>query len=99
MSRLDELAELGCILCWYHGCPGTPAEIHHLRASQGLSQRASDDEAIPLCPEHHRGATGFHGLGARAFEKMHGVSEQALLEMTLEMVPKKGPDEPGEHHC
>lgn len=87
-ERLDDLADLGCILCRRLGAPGTPAEIHHLRASQGLSQRAGDDQAIPLCPEHHRGATGLHGLGTRGFEAYWGVSEEELLGLVNEMLAR-----------
>ena len=76
---LNKLAELGCILCRHFGIEDTPAEIHHLRARQGLSQRADDADAIPLCYEHHRGQSGFHGLGRRAFERRYGVTEDELL--------------------
>lgn len=85
-EQLDRLANMGCVLCRYLGAPGTPAEIHHLRASQGLSQRAGDDQAIPLCPEHHRGATGLHGLGTRGFRDYWGVGEKELLELVDEML-------------
>jgi hypothetical protein len=57
----------------------TPAEIHHKRAGQGLSNRSSHWMAIPLCPEHHRGATGLHGLGTRGFAKHWGYDEDDLL--------------------
>ena len=86
VSRLDEVAELGCVLCAHFGCPGTPAEIHHLRDGQGLSQRASDEEVIPLCPEHHRGRAGYHGLGKRAFEHRYRVTERELLALTRELL-------------
>jgi len=37
-------------------------------------------EILPLCPEHHRGNTGVHGLGAKGFEKFHKVAFDTLLE-------------------
>lgn len=45
-----------------------------------MGQRAKDAEAIPLCWEHHQGATGYHGLGKRAFEAQYGLTERDLLE-------------------
>lgn len=54
-ALLGRLARFGCIACYLDDRAGTPAEIHHLRDGQGISQRASDEEAIPLCPPHHRG--------------------------------------------
>lgn len=34
---------------------------------------------IPLCTEHHRGNTGVHGLGTKAFPKHYGFTEEDLL--------------------
>ena len=33
-------------------------------------------------PEHHRGNTGVHGLGAKGFEKHYQIGQEELLEMT-----------------
>lgn len=77
--HLSLVAELGCAVCRRLGYPGTPAEIHHLRAGQGWG-RSSHYDAIPLCPEHHRGKTGVHGLGTKGFPKHYGFTEQDLLE-------------------
>lgn len=49
-------------------------------------------DVIPLCPEHHRGATGLHGLGTKGFPKHYGYDEQDLLDDTralLGFVPIK----------
>jgi hypothetical protein len=86
MTTLDEkkhmsrVAELGCAVCRRMGYPGTPAEIHHKRAGMGLGRRASHWDVLPLCVEHHRGATGVHGLGTRGFAKRWGFNEDDLLE-------------------
>ena len=85
-EHLNRLSEQGCILCRHLGFGETPAEIHHLRHGMGMAQRNSNENAIPLCPEHHRGHTGFHGLGRRAFERMYGLTELDLLEMSMEAV-------------
>jgi len=37
-------------------------------------------EVIPLCPEHHRGKTGFHGLGTKGFPERYGYDEDDLLD-------------------
>jgi hypothetical protein len=41
---------------------------------------------IGLCREHHRGDTGIHGLGRKAFEKKYGLTEEDLLEKTLGLI-------------
>lgn len=83
-EHLGKVARLGCCLCRRLGYGATPAEVHHLRDGYGTAERASHFETIPLCPEHHRGATGFHGLGCRAFEARYSVTERELLEATLQ---------------
>ena len=71
---------MGCMVCRRMGYEGTPAEIHHPRRGTGLGQRASNYDAIPLCPEHHRGNTGIHGLGTKGFPKRWGFTEADLLD-------------------
>lgn len=82
--HLDRLARLGCVLCLHLGESGTTAEIHHLRTGYGIGQRAPHWLGVPLCAEHHRGATGLHGLGTRAFERHYRLSELGLLALTIE---------------
>lgn len=77
-KHLSAVAELGCIVCRRLGFEGTPAELHHIRAGQGWG-RSSHYDTIPLCPEHHRGNTGVHGLGTKGFPKHYGFTEQELL--------------------
>ena len=80
--HLSAVAELGCAVCRRMGYEGTPAEIHHKRAGTGAGRRSSHYDAIPLCPEHHRGATGLHGLGTKGFPKHWGFDEEDLLQDT-----------------
>lgn len=82
----NAVAEIGCIVCISTGLGRTPAELHHPREDQGMSERASDWLVIPLCPEHHTGKTGFHGLGRRRFECMYGLSELDLIALTHQVV-------------
>jgi len=78
-KHMSKVAALGCILCKRIGYEGTPAELHHPRRGTGLGQRASNYDVIPLCPEHHRGNTGVHGLGTKGFPKHWGFDEADLL--------------------
>lgn len=79
-AHMGRVAALGCILCRELGYGESPAEVHHLFDSAARS----DFLTAPLCPEHHRGATGFHGLGQRAFERVYKLTEADLLAKTLE---------------
>ena len=47
---LGDVASMGCIVCRNSEWGESPAEIHHIRNGQGMSQRASNYETIPLCP-------------------------------------------------
>jgi hypothetical protein len=92
MSSKDEkthfrhLAEFGCVLCYHLGYEGTPAEIHHIRRSGIRSQ----SPVIPLCPEHHRGNTGIHGMGRKAFERNYETTEESLLQIVNEILQSRG---------
>jgi len=81
---LSRVAELGCLVCSRMGYPGTPAEIHHKRAGTGAGRRSSYLDAMPLCPEHHRGKTGLHGLGTKGFPKHWGYDEDDLIREVRE---------------
>jgi hypothetical protein len=85
-KHMGRVAELGCAVCRRMGHEGTPAEIHHLRAGTGAGRRASHYDVIPLCPEHHRGAMGLHGLGTKGFPAHYGFTEQDLLNDTRKLL-------------
>ena len=76
-NYMARVARLGCILCsTVLGYEGSPAEIHHIRRA---GVRATSP-IIPLCPEHHRGNNGVHGMGRKAFErKWQTTSEVCVL--------------------
>jgi hypothetical protein len=82
-AYLNQVAELGCIVCRGLGFWGTPAEIHHIRAGQGMGQRASNTEVLPLCHHHHR--TGGHGValhaGQKTWEAAYGTERELLAEV------------------
>ena len=83
---LARVADLGCAICRLLGYGITPAEIHHQRTGTGAGKRASDFDVIPLCPEHHRGNTGIHGLGRKAFERRYGITEIELVAETKRLL-------------
>lgn len=81
-EHFRKVAELGCSLCRVLGNEGTIPELHHIRRAGVRSQ----SPVIPLCPEHHRGNTGIHGMGRKAFERKYGVTEEELLGYTLDLL-------------
>jgi hypothetical protein len=81
---LDRVARVGCMLCRTAlGVKDSPAEIHHIRRFGG---KRSTSPVIPLCPEHHRGNSGVHGLGAKGFETKWGITQEALLAQLHELL-------------
>lgn len=78
---MGRVAQLPCAVCWRFGFTNYGVEVHHLRAGQG-TKRAADTDTLPLCPEHHRGKTGVHGLGTKGFPKYYGFTELDLLADT-----------------
>jgi hypothetical protein len=71
------------------GYNDTPAELHHPRTGLGMGQRAKHFNVLPLCPEHHRGQTGIHGMGSRAFARHYGVDEAGLLDQVRQLLERK----------
>ena len=83
---LDQIARLGCILCSsYYGVEGTPSELHHVRR---YGTKRSTSPILPLCPEHHRGNSGLHGLGVKGFERKYEISCEELLEQVSQKLGK-----------
>ncbi|HJV52831.1 MAG TPA: Ref family recombination enhancement nuclease [Noviherbaspirillum sp.] len=88
-NHMNAVANIGCILCRHMDLGTTAAELHHVREGQGMAQRASNFLVVPLCPEHHRGASGLHGLGTRGFYTRYRLDELDLLAMTIEVLSKR----------
>jgi hypothetical protein len=84
-KHFSKLAQIGCVLCWHLGYEETPAEMHHIRRAG----KRSTSPVIPLCPEHHRGDSGIHGMGRKAFERRYGITEEALLQIVNEILSIK----------
>ena len=79
-DHMEKVASVGCALCHLIGFGYVPCEVHHI---YDTAER-SDFLTIGLCVEHHRGRTGFHGLGEREFNRRYKTSETHLLAQTLE---------------
>lgn len=86
-AYLDRVAQLGCAICrrLFPGLEPGGVEIHHQRTGTGAARRASNSDVVSLCPEHHRGNTGLHGMGRKAFERHYGVTELELVAETQRM--------------
>lgn len=66
--HIECVASLGCLIC------GKPAEVHHVMHAPGKATRRDHRFVAPLCPDHHRGNEGVHGLGSeKAFLALWGV--------------------------
>lgn len=88
----DGLIELGCIVCRkLYGITDSPVQLHHYRS--GGWGRGDYRTLIPLCPEHHTGKTGIHGMGTKAFDRHYfprGFSQKDLLIQVQEMMSNSG---------
>lgn len=81
--HLARIASMPCIVCEKVFHIYEPrVQVHHVRARHGWG-RSSHKAIIPLCMEHHTGATGVHSMGREQFKEMFGYSEIELLEIVL----------------
>lgn len=75
-THMGIVASVGCVICReYLGCE-SPAEVHHV--AEGSSKR-SDYMTVGLCPEHHRGSSGLHGMGVKAFCNLYRLANEFAL--------------------
>ena len=86
-NHYDKVARLGCSLCRHLGYGESPCEIHHIRRAG----KRDNAPVIGLCPAHHRGDVGVHGMGRKAFEREYGITEEELLEQTLTILGDQDP--------
>jgi len=86
---MDDLRELGCIVCHQQGHPGTPPEVHHVLFA---GRRQSDIETIGLCPGHHRTNDEPEKISRhpwrKRFEAEYGT-EAELLQATRTLISKR----------
>jgi hypothetical protein len=81
---MGRVAELGCFVCHHVGYGHQPAQVHHIRAGQGMAQRAEHFMTVPLCDRHHANSSpdGIHGQ--RNEWKRHSLDEMDALAWTIE---------------
>lgn len=85
-DHMESVAGLACLICLFklgkktYGC-----EVHHA----GDAEERSDWAVVPLCPEHHRGATGVHGMHRRPFERFWKVTPVQMLAWTNQLLAKE----------
>ena len=89
-AHRSRIASLGCLLGrrGLHQCEGT-VELHHCAEQSG---KRSDWATVPLCAEAHRGKSGLHGMGVKAFCGLYrppGDSEYGLLIWLIEDLAKE----------
>lgn len=89
LERLRRVRALPCLGCLLDGVKQTsPTEAHHIRrkadgSTYGASQKAHDDETIPLCSgaHHWNGVHVASKLSHKEFERRYG-NERELLDLT-----------------
>jgi hypothetical protein len=73
---------LPCVVCIALELGRTPCqELHHT----GDPTERNDWGVIPICHEHHEGASGIHGLRRRGFVKATKLSDVTLLALTRKL--------------
>ena len=82
MTHLERVLSLRCCICEVLGQEQEGRTYaHHIRHGHGMSQRADDELAVPLCHEHHQGDTGIHG--DRSAWKVARMDELDALVITI----------------
>lgn len=79
------LRALPCIVGVHMGMGCRCEELHHA----GEAEERNDWAQVPLCWEHHQGATGIHGLHRRAFHMRYQLSDVKMLALTRELYAKE----------
>lgn len=79
--HLSLIASFPCVVC---GQPG-PSIVHHIRAGQGMGERASHFLTLPLCHADHVGPSGIHGdRSAWRLRKLDELSALAKVNQWVE---------------
>jgi hypothetical protein len=85
-AHLARVAQLECAVSddWGHECGGRITCHHPIGIEwRGMSQKAKDEEVIPLCEAHHQHSrNAIHLMGRKPWEQKYG-SQRELLEATL----------------
>lgn len=84
-EHLERIKSLPCLVCLKMGLSPPPiSEAHHLEHE--ARDKDSDYGAVPLCKEHHTGATGYHSIGAeRGFIARYKMNHDDMFKMTMRL--------------
>ena len=74
---MEHVAKLDCVVCGSFG-----VQLHHVRAGQGMAQRAQNWLVVPLCPTCHTSSVGVHG--DKSMMRVQKLDEIDLLALTNE---------------
>jgi len=88
VRHMNNVAGAGCVIGnrGLGACSGQ-VEVHHV--AEGSGER-SDFGTVGLCAEHHRGQSGIHGMGTKAFLRLYKLpTEYHLLILANEDIAKK----------
>ncbi len=88
---LQQLQQLGCIVCLNEHGLYSPPDVHHIHKNG--NRRVDDFHTIPLCPMHHRFGLNTKECVSRhpwktEFEKRYG-DEWDLFEQVKELIGRQ----------
>jgi len=84
-SYMERIHELPCVIC-LHKLHMKVYGVHAHHAGEASDR--NDWALVPLCEEHHQGATGIHGMHRRGFHRFWKTSDIELLAWTNEALAK-----------
>lgn len=93
-KHLAKIGRMRCILAdkWGNECEGK-TDCHHPIGIEwrGMSQKADDENTIPLCHlgHHQFGNNAIHQMGKRPWEAKYGTQRE-LLEKTRALLSSEG---------
>lgn len=73
---MSAVASIGCVICREFGGIRSDGQVHHI--AQGSEKRSAYMTAC-LCELHHTGVLGIHGMGAKSFLRLFGLSSEYHL--------------------
>ncbi len=65
-----------------YGITDSPVQLHHFRS--GGWGKGDYRTLIPLCPEHHVGKTGIHGMGTKGFDKFYAEYDFSQMQLLID---------------
>lgn len=81
---VEAIHGLPCVVCFLlTGQRRYGVEGHH---PESVRDELSDWLELPICPDHHRGPNGIHGLSRRGFEIRYKLDDLALIAGTIKLM-------------